>query len=87
MGWRLLDDDDRAVIDTALQAAAGSYIENISQDSISSAYNYWEEYEKIPSDIDGRLLATARSIIRRDLSERERDLLRIKFIEHARLLS
>jgi hypothetical protein len=56
---------------------------DMGTDEIREAYTSVKRHQGVPADVDGRLLATARSAIRRDLTDPEKRDLRAVFSEMA----
>ncbi len=80
-GWTIrqegdVDQDVDEEIRERLNDTVESFAKTFDEDAYKYIRAYFRDQNQIPSDYDGKLLATTRAIIGRDLSELERMLLR-----------
>jgi hypothetical protein len=64
-----------------IEVVASDYANNITASDVTNLKAYWATQRGIPPEFDGKLLATCRSVLARDLSFPEKRLLRTKFTD------
>lgn len=85
-GWTLKQDgenepDVESFVEEKIQGIIESFVILFDEDQNKHVSSFYRDYNQIPSDIDGKLLATIKDTLGRELSKAERALMQSNFIK------